>query len=156
MQFFIRNMTEYLAIEVLSWKYEAPYDFYNNDLCSENIRELLEQNYYAVVNENDQLIGFFCIGSSAQVPIGSKFGAYLEDHVDIGLGLKPELTSKGYGYSFITYILKYIFENYQEKTIRLTVAKFNKRAISLYEKLGFNKKIEFSNNSAAFMTMVKE
>ncbi|KOP82645.1 GNAT family N-acetyltransferase [Cytobacillus solani] len=156
MQFYIRRMTELFAVEILSWKYEAPYDFYNNDLCSDNIRELLNQTYYAVVNDNDQLIGFFCIGSAAQVPIGYEFGAYSDDHIDIGLGMKPELTGNGFGYTFLAYILQYINETYTDKTIRLTVAKFNHRAIHLYEKFGFKRKIEFKNNSTIFTTMLKE
>ncbi|WP_102275364.1 GNAT family N-acetyltransferase [Cytobacillus massiliigabonensis] len=156
MQFYIRKMTEHFAIEILSWKYEAPYDFYNNDLCSENIRELLDDKYYAVINEKDQLFGFFCIGSSAQVPIGSEYGAYTEDHIDIGLGMKPEFTGKGYGDSFFTYILEYIKKTYNDKNIRLTVAKFNHRAIHLYEKLGFKRRAEFANNSTLFITMINE
>ncbi|TCJ01527.1 GNAT family N-acetyltransferase [Cytobacillus praedii] len=156
MNFFIRKMTEHFAVEILNWKYEAPYDFYNNDLCTENIKELLEQTYYAVVNENDFLIGFFCIGSSAQVPIGLEYGAYSDGYIDIGLGMKPELTGKGYGYSYFSYLLQYIRETYTDNNVRLTVAKFNQRAIRLYEKLGFERKIEFVNNSTIFITMIKE
>ncbi|WP_309299184.1 N-acetyltransferase [Ureibacillus sinduriensis] len=40
-------------------------------------------------------------------------------------------------------------------SIRLTVAKFNQRAIRLYEKLGFKKDKEFWTDRAEFMTMVK-
>ncbi|WP_313799226.1 GNAT family N-acetyltransferase [Cytobacillus sp.] len=156
MQFNIRGMTEQFAVEILNWKYEAPYDFYNNDLSAENIRELLDQKYYSVVDEYGQLIGFFCIGSAAQVPIGHVYGVYLDDHIDIGLGMKPDLTGKGYGYSFFAYILQYIKETYTNKIVRLTVAKFNIRAIRLYEKLGFRRKTEFINHSTVFITMLKE
>lgn len=156
MQFFIRKMNEQFAVEILSWKYEAPYDFYNNELCSENIRELLDHMYYVVVDGNDQLIGFFCTGTAAQVPIGMEYDAYLDDHIDIGLGLEPELTGKGYGYSFFTFILQYIKDAHNDRPVRLTVAKFNQRAIQLYEKLGFKKQNEFANHSTDFMTMGKK
>lgn len=156
MQLNIRGMTEDFAVEILNWNYDSPYDFYNNDLCAENIRELLNQKYFSVVDEHGQLIGFFCIGSAAQVPIGHVNGAYSDDHIDIGLGMKPDLTGKGYGYSFFAYILQNIKETYTDKTIRLTVAKFNRRAIRLYERLGFRRKTEFVNNSTVFITMLKE
>lgn len=38
---------------------------------------------------------------------------------------------------------------------RLTVAKFNERAIRLYEKLGFSRETEFLKGSTVFIVMVK-
>ncbi|MBP2242756.1 RimJ/RimL family protein N-acetyltransferase [Cytobacillus eiseniae] len=156
MQLFMQKMNERLAIEILNWKYEAPYNFYNNELTSDSIKELLEETFYAVVDQNNQLVGFFCIGKPARVPIGSQYGAYADDFIDIGLGLKPELTGQGHGFPFFSFVLTFVRNTYHDIPIRLTVAKFNKRAIHLYEKIGFTKQIEFSNGETIFLTMLME
>ncbi|KAB2328484.1 GNAT family N-acetyltransferase [Cytobacillus depressus] len=150
MRLFIRKMSEDRAVQILNWKYKVPYDFYNN----ESIKELLENSYSVVIDENDQLIGFFCVGHSAQVPSGIQYGAYTEKCIDIGLGMKPELTGQGLGFAFFSFILKHVQNVYKLVPLRLTVAKFNERAIRLYEKMGFEKKMEFSNGATVFMTMV--
>ncbi|MBS4193042.1 GNAT family N-acetyltransferase [Bacillus sp. FJAT-49705] len=155
MQFFIKNMCEDFAIQILKWNYNAPYDFYNNEVNSDSIKEMLENPYYVVEDNYKKLVGFFCTGASAQVPIGSQFGAYSEDFIDIGIGMKPELTGQGLGYMFFSFVLHHIQETNKDVPIRLTVAKFNKRAIHLYEKIGFKEVMEFSNEKANFQTMVK-
>ncbi|PAV29686.1 GNAT family N-acetyltransferase [Virgibacillus profundi] len=156
MQLLSKNMTEKFAMEILSWQYTKPYDFYNNELTSEAIKEMLEESYYAIVDCNDELIGFFCIGKSAQVPVGNQYGAYVEDFVDVGLGMNPVFTGKGNGFRFFSYILRAIQESFPAKDIRLTVATFNERAIHLYEKLGFSKEVKFHTDTAEFITMVKQ
>ncbi|RKQ33918.1 GNAT family N-acetyltransferase [Oceanobacillus halophilus] len=154
MQLTIRKMTEKYAIDVLCWKYEKPYDFYNNVLTSGAIMELLTYKYYVVLDKYNHLIGYFCVGRPAQVPVGDQHDAYKEDCIDIGIGMKPELTGKGNGERFFSYILRFVQEQNQHKDIRLTVATFNKRAVRLYEKLGFVKQIAFvSDNGVEFITM---
>lgn len=151
----IEKMNQHHAVEALCWKYPKPYDFYNQVLTTEAILELLSNPYYAMLDENKQLVGFFCTGRSAQVPAGDQTGVYKEDCVDIGLGIKPELTGKGQGYYFLSQILAFVKENHRGKDIRLTVATFNKRAIRLYEKAGFRKQGEFSREGIDFITMKK-
>jgi len=153
MELFIKDMSEKFAVEIVNWKYEAPYDFYNNEETSEAINEIIENPYYAVVNQSEELVGFFCIGSSAQVPIGHQFGAYFEEFLDIGIGMKPDLTGKGYGSTFFSIVLQTIEK---EKPIRLTVAEFNRRAIHLYMKLGFIEKMKFKRDLIEFIVMTKE
>ena len=156
MKLFIENMNREMANDILNWKYDPPYDFYNNEITEEAMMEILNGSYYALVNEFKEIIGFFCIGENAQVPIGNQFGVYTEDLVDMGLGMKPNLVGKGNGFEFCSYIVRFIEENYQSTPIRLTVAKFNRRAIHLYEKLGFVLENEFSTDFAEFITMVKK
>ncbi|MFC4024648.1 GNAT family N-acetyltransferase [Oceanobacillus longus] len=151
----IEKMNQHYAVDALCWKYTKPYDFYNNILTSNAILELLSNKYYVVLDGCDEFIGFFCTGRSAQVPAGDSFHVYNEDCVDIGLGMKPELTGKGKGYEFFSHILHFVEENHNGKDIRLTVATFNKRAIHLYEKVGFVKQMEFSSLEADFITMIK-
>jgi len=154
MQFYSREMNEMYATEILKWKYEEPYDFYNNEFCDESLKEFLESPYYSIVNEKEEIVGFFCTGTSAQVPKGHDYGAYIDDCIDVGIGMKPELTGIGYGAAFFSFVLS---ELQREKScpLRLTVATFNTRAINLYEKLGFEKVMDFTA-STEFITMKKD
>ncbi|ADU29531.1 GNAT family N-acetyltransferase [Evansella cellulosilytica] len=174
MNFFIENLDDKMAKQILSWKYEKPYDFYNNEVSEEALNELLDGSYKAITTDNGDLvgptekvkerhffsaldlIGFFCIGQTAQIPIGHQYGVYREDCVDIGLGMHPDYVGKGYGFDFCTYIIKNINENFEGMALRLSVATFNKRAIHLYEKLGFVKKDKFNTPRAEFMTMMMD
>jgi [ribosomal protein S18]-alanine N-acetyltransferase len=149
------NMSRELALEILTWHYEHPYDFYNNSVSNEGLMELMTNGYNAVLNEKGDLFGFYCTGIAAQVPSGSSVGAYASEAVDVGIGMKPEFTGKGYGNMFFLFVLELLSNNYPSQKFRLTVASFNKRAIRLYENLGFNKQAEFMNGANAFITMVK-
>ncbi|MCJ8006525.1 GNAT family N-acetyltransferase [Lederbergia wuyishanensis] len=152
---YIKNLTKEQAKQIIKWRYETPYDFYNMDDDKDSLNELL--HYYGVFDGKD-LIGFYCLESFAQVPIGREKGLYpeMEGLIDLGFGLKPELTGQGYGYRFINFIIDEIQQKYNLNKIRLTVAEFNKRAISLYEKLGFEMKSSFTANNTAFLVMIKK
>ena len=156
MQLHIEKMTENKARHILAWKYEEPYDLYNNEETDEALEEMLDGSYYALLNEQNDVVGFFCIGENAQVPIAHQFSLYSDDFVDMGLGMHPNLVGNGHGNAFCTFIIHFIEEQFVDKPIRLTVANFNKRAIHLYEKLGFIKVAEFSSNTTQFMTMIKK
>jgi ribosomal protein S18 acetylase RimI-like enzyme len=154
--FKVENMNEAFAKEILNWKYESPYDFYNNDLNQDTLNELLNGSYYAVLT-HEEIFGFFCTGESAQVPSGHAVGAYEESMVDMGLGMNPKYTGKGKGTEFCTFIISCIQKKEPDVPIRLTVAIFNKRAILLYKKLGFIEKDVFTTNqNIEFMTMIKK
>ncbi|WP_235856621.1 GNAT family N-acetyltransferase [Niallia taxi] len=146
------KMTKAWAEVILDWRYEPPYDFYNDNNKEESMKELLEEPYFAVLNDDGNLVGFYCIGYAAQVPLGYLFGAYQEDCLDIGLGMKPELTGKGNGESYIQFVLEQIKGS---KSIRLTVADFNERAITLYERAGFRKTYMFAGEEVTFFVMEK-
>ena len=145
-----------MATDILQWEYDAPYDLYNNELSDEALKELLDGSYYSIVDGCNNLIGFFCIGENAKVPIGNRLGVYQDNFVDIGLGMHPSLVGKGNGFEFCSFIIKTIEEKYEKKPIRLTVAKFNIRATRLYEKLGFVSENAFSNDTTTFLTMIKK
>ncbi|ASK61007.1 GNAT family N-acetyltransferase [Virgibacillus phasianinus] len=150
-----RKITKDYAVEILHWKYEKPYDLYNNELNTESIDEMLNNTYFAIVDRDDDLIGYYCTGSATQVPAGNKIKAYDENYIDIGIGMKPNLTGKGFGSTFFSFILKDIQEAHLNTPMRLTVATFNKRAIRLYEKFGFVGQIKFNTDVTEFITMIR-
>lgn len=71
MELKIHNMNNQYATQTLNWKYEPPYNFYNNEYIEEALAELLDGSYYALDNTDNELFGFFCTGLPAQVPVGS-------------------------------------------------------------------------------------
>ncbi|MGG3283176.1 GNAT family N-acetyltransferase [Paenibacillus solani] len=155
MLFRMTTMTAAYADQILLWSYEPPYDFYNSDQDEESRRELLENSYYAILDEEEQLYGFYCTGPSAQVPAGIPLGAYDEDLLDFGLGMKPEFTGKGLGKEFLSFVLASIAELQDHKPLRLTVAAFNQRAIRLYTGHGFTEVTSFDHRGTTFITMVQ-
>ncbi len=155
MHLHIEKMTENNARHILEWQYEEPYEFYNNEATDEALQEMLDGSYYVLLNEQNENVGFFCIGKNAQVPIGHQFGVYVDDFVDMGLGMHPSLVGKGYGTEFCTYIIQFFKTKYEGIPIRLTVATFNKRAIHLYEKLGFISVAEFPSHKTEFRIMIR-
>jgi RimJ/RimL family protein N-acetyltransferase len=131
--------------EISSWQYEGLYSIYSMDGSEECIGELNSGSYYAVKDEDGELMGYYCFGEAAQVPAGNAHGAYVDkSFVDIGLGMKPELCGNGRGYDFITKEKQFAKALFPDKNLRLTVADFNERAIKVYEKAGFEKVMAFN------------
>lgn len=152
MELGFQAMDHQTATTISHWRYDAPYDFYNME--GDDVNELVNGSYFAVMDDSGSLVGFFCVGASAQVPAGNEQGAYTEDgFVDVGLGMRPDLTGKGLGFEFISAILARIDEMYGGQHQRLTVATFNTRGIRLYEKVGFVSCNRFWNGDVEFMTM---
>lgn len=154
MELYMEKMSEHAAKDILSWQYDQPYDFYNNELTPEAIIEMLAEAYYSVHDADKGLVGFFCVGSSAQVPNDSY--TYSQEFLDIGLGMKPELTGQGSGTLFFTAVLRYINKMFAKSSKRLTVAEFNERAIRLYKKNGFSQEAEFNKGNTTFIIMTKK
>lgn len=132
MQYRFAPMNEKYAREIAyDWKYSGIYSFYDMTSDEEDLGSFLNKDnwlneYYAVFNEKDELVGFYSFT--------------LEDGIMwIGFGLKPELTGKGLGKEFVAAGIDFGVKNfnYNEKYIMLAVALFNKRGIKLYENIGF-------------------
>ncbi|KUO96344.1 GNAT family N-acetyltransferase [Ferroacidibacillus organovorans] len=156
MSFTTHEINRERAIVIANWTYDSPYDFYNVVESVETIADLMNGFYRAVLSEDRQMIGFYCTGESAQVSAGHAVSAYErgeDDVVDFGLGMRPDLTGRGRGASFLIYILKEILANNPGHALRLTVAVFNQRAIRLYQKFGFQTVIQFDRQGTLFQTM---
>lgn len=119
------------ALEIADrWKYDGEYAFYDMTADPEDYEEIVTPEkrggrYFSVFTE-DELTGFFCVEQE---------GADIE----IGLGLRPDLTGQGRGRAFLEEVLRFVRENYSFEKIRMEVASFNQRAIKVYERAGFVK-----------------
>lgn len=155
----ISQMNWEQANQISNWGYEEPYEIYSMDGSDECINELLNFNYFSVTDDEEKLIGYFCYGEAAQVPAGRKFDVYDDTNlVDIGLGIKPELCSKGLGNEFLLMGIEFGRNMLSIKRFRLTVAAFNERAIKVYQRVGFEKIDSFvrvtDQNELEFWVMI--
>ncbi len=132
------------AEAILDWRYEPPFDFYNPPDAGPRdqfIREFLnpELHFHAVVDSSEEMLGFCSFGLDGQVP-GWR---YDDSALDIGLGMHPAKTGQGRGQTFFTAILEFAREQMQPDQFRLTVARFNTRALRLYARFGFEETDRF-------------
>lgn len=129
------RMTQNQAEIIADWHYEGLYAFYDMRADEEDLEELLSSekraDSYYTVKLFDEIIGFFC------------FDQLSDQIIDMGLGMKPELTGKGKGYGFLKAGIEFIRSTYVPKKIALSVALFNQRAIKVYKKAGFQEENEF-------------
>ena len=88
------------ALEICTWEYQPPYDIYNHSKPPnpEDVEAILNPqfNYHAIRNEDGSLVAFCSFGEDARVP----GGCYTEEALDIGIGVRPDLTGQGLGKDF--------------------------------------------------------
>ncbi|BCB04045.1 GNAT family N-acetyltransferase [Bacillus sp. KH172YL63] len=140
MQLKLRRRTEEDISAFLTWKYDGMYAFYDNDSQTEKIQGLKQSVHavraFSVEDERGNLIG------------NCEFYDVEEDGNTIlvmGVQMKPSLTGKGYGSTFVKSIIDQGKEMLKFTHLELAVADFNKRAIRTYEKEGFRKRGQFEN-----------
>lgn len=120
----------------LAWKYEGIYSFYDNNVDKNKIEWiegfLVSSNDFSVYNEYNELVGNCSY-------------YYIDKFFCIGVQMRPNITGKGFGTEFVKSVVDFGKQKYNYNYIDLTVAKFNKRAIKVYERLGFKVIEEFVN-----------
>lgn len=150
-------MTEPDARDILSWRYDEPYDFYNptDANLEQDIQNLVEPtNFYLAVRDGDEsLIAYYCFGGEARVSGGD----YVDDALDVGGGVRPDLLGTGMGEMFVRVAMDFgkIFFNPQK--YRATIAAFNTRALRMCEKAGFEPAETFTNaDGEEFVILMKD
>lgn len=137
MKFEISKMKQSDAVEISKWHYEGMYSFYDFSQDEEDLRELLDPDnwnslYYSVHDEFGALVGFFSFYEKGE-------------DIEVGLGLRPDLTGKGYGVTFLESGMAFAISKFKPKSISVSVAKFNERAIKVYKNAGFEVISSFKN-----------
>jgi ribosomal-protein-alanine N-acetyltransferase len=128
--FHFKQLSQQDAEAIAQWRYPEPYSFYDWSADVDGIRELLDPTlrggaYWAVKDNSDELVGHFSFK-----PKGDRT-------LEIGLGLRPDLTGRGLGGSFVAAGLDFAREQFEPEQFVLAVATFNERAIKVYERAGF-------------------
>ena len=141
--------------EILTWKYEPPYDIYNIGYegfsNEEEMAYFLDPLYaFHAIDERErgELIGYCSFGRDGQVPGGH----YEQTALDIGLGIRPDLTGKGLGAGMVTAVVAFARKKYEPAQLRVTIADFNERAKRVWGKNGFRpvKSFYSENNGLPF------
>ncbi|MCX6043646.1 MAG: GNAT family N-acetyltransferase [Chloroflexi bacterium] len=148
---------------ILRWQYTGEYTLYNAlldpetaDLDALSLEFFVNQhNAYAAYDEAGVLLGFCCFGVDAQVPGGNYTGPAL----DIGLGLRPDLTGQNLGTSFLGAILALAQREFEPMSLRATIALFNARSQRVFAKNGFQPTQHFMSHGEPplpFVVMERE
>lgn len=145
MSYQLTRLTEEEAKTISHWRYDPPYDFYNLpdnqvEIAVENYL-LPEYAYHSIHDEQGELIGFCTFGEDARVSGGD----YDPDALDIGLGIRPDLTGKGLGAGVLAEILVYAHTRYTVTAFRATIAAFNQRSQRLFLRAGFQETDHFQS-----------
>lgn len=144
----IRPVTEPDIREFITWRYDPPYDGYNiTDDPDEAVAYFLSPGVEChVLVDSDELIGFCTFGADAQVPGGD----YFENRLDIGLGIRPDLTGRGNGSTYVAAVVDLALE--EHTGLRVTIAEQNARAIRVWEANGFQRVQRFESPSEVMGT----
>ena len=151
--YVFRPMSDQEAREISGWSYDPPYDFYDATSDPDDLAELLdperrrEGSYYAAFDGRGSLVGFFQFERKGRI-------------VDIGLGLRPDLTGRKLGLGFMLAGLEFARRHFSPTGFRLMVATFNERAILVYERAGFRRTEVFTHHTNGgdhpFLLMTRE
>lgn len=128
--FHFRPLTQANAQAIASWHYPEPFSFYDWAEDPDDLAELLDpalrgDAYFAVEDGAGDLCGYF------------SFKRRDPRTLEIGLGLHPGRTGQGLGGAFLQAGLEYARSRFDPGQFVLSVATFNRRAITVYERAGF-------------------
>jgi ribosomal-protein-alanine N-acetyltransferase len=120
---------------VVTWRYPPPHDVYNvgDEAVAAVFLASVGSGYYQLRDRAGELAAFCCFGAEARVPGGD----YAALALDIGIGVRPDLTGRGQGMRYLGAVIDFGVAQFAPELLRLTVAAFNARAIRLYERAGF-------------------
>jgi ribosomal-protein-alanine N-acetyltransferase len=130
MEFRFRPLAQADAEAIAEWHYPEPYTFYDWREDPDDLAELLDpaaraDAYAAVDDGSGVLVGFFSFRERGRGTL------------ELGLGLRPELTGRGLGGGFLAAGLDHARARFGPEQVVLRVAAFNRRAIVVYERAGF-------------------
>jgi len=151
-------MDERHARAVVTWSYPAPYDVYNL-ACDDTeavVHTLIDPRYaYHTITASDgRFVAFCCFGADARVPGGD----YTLPALDIGLGVRPDLTGQGRGATFVRAVLEFVQARYGHTAARVTIAAFNARAQRVWQRAGFRfvQRFERRGDGAPFLILMDD
>ncbi len=158
MKLSVNPLVEEQIHTFISWAYPEPYNIY--DMSSEEGEDIVsffldpQNGYFAITADSGELLGFCNFGADAQVPGGD----YSEDGVDIGMGMRPDLTGQGHGRDYADPVFSFAQKRYPQQRQRVTIAEFNHRAQRLCAHFGFVKASQFTKegDGRPFIIMVRE
>jgi len=121
MKFDFQLLKKHHALAILGWRYSAPYDLYNfePEQRQVDLDYLLnpQNGFFAILKGEGELAGFCSFGPDGQVPGGN----YSNPALDIGMGIRPDLTGQGNGRRYAQAVARYGAQRYQMQALRVTI-----------------------------------
>ncbi len=151
-------MDKHSARTIVAWRYPEPYEIYNADPANlaDDVAALTNPRYryYAIITAGNELVGYCCFGEDAQVSGGD----YTAPALDVGAGMRPDLTGNGHGSTIIQAILGFGARTFNPPAFRATIAAFNQRAQRACQQVGFREKARFARPSdqREFVVLLKK
>lgn len=122
-----RPLTRTDAEQIVDWRYDGPYAQYDipSDERDSEIEYMADPSsgHFAAV-QGGVLVGYVSTGSDGRVPGWD----YDDSAVDVGAGMRPDLTGHGRGAGFLEQALAFVASREGDAPIRATIASWNKRA----------------------------
>jgi GNAT superfamily N-acetyltransferase len=152
-----RPIDETAARAVIGWRYEPPYDRYNleGEVPEAAVAFLLDpvNRYYRMDDTSGELAAFCCFGHDARV-VG---GDYRAEALDIGMGVRPDLTGRGLGAHFAVQVAAFAKRTFAPAALRVTIAEFNRRAQRVWQTIGFRQNQTFRqpHTNDAYVVLVR-
>jgi RimJ/RimL family protein N-acetyltransferase len=131
--FDVRPTDERDAREIVGWHYDTPYEMYDMTPDDAAMVSDLANQYYSVRDSRGDLVAFIAFGVEAQVPGGD----YSSEALDLGAGIRPDLTGQGLGPEIIRLAVETGEQIHGARHFRATIAAFNQRAQRAAGKAGF-------------------
>ncbi|BBI30793.1 GNAT family N-acetyltransferase [Cohnella abietis] len=130
--FKLDSMTEEDSRLICDWRYPEPYNLYRwppwETMLKQNLEfgddEIRRKQYLAVRDEHHSLIGYIQLFP-------------MDRTLRIGMGLRPDCCDQGWGPALARLAVEEACRREPEAEIDLEVEQWNKRAIRVYEKIGF-------------------
>jgi RimJ/RimL family protein N-acetyltransferase len=123
-----RELTVEEAERPLGWRYPEPDATY--DAEGPLGRDL---GFFAVEDEDGELVGFGCTGVEARVPgVEEESGM-----VDVGYGMRPELVGQGLGRAFVGAVVAHAAGANPSARLRMSILRWNDRSRRVAEAHGF-------------------
>ena len=149
-------MSQQAAAQIATWSYPPPYTLYNHTADNQPrvIEEMLmgSNAFYVLAAMPAEPLAFCGFGANARVTGGD----YVEPCLDIGMGVHPEWTGKGWGITVGELVLRFAEVTYGPGPRRVTIAEFNQRAIRVWTRLGLcqTDRFERSRDGRAFVVLL--
>lgn len=114
-----RELTPAEAGRPLGWHYPGRYATYDVNGALSG-----EAGYFAVEDDTGELVGYGCTGVEARVPgLEEEAGT-----VDVGYGMRPDLTGQGRGREFVGAVLERVREQEPQARLRMAILRWNERS----------------------------
>jgi ribosomal-protein-alanine N-acetyltransferase len=124
----LRPLTAAQGEVMAQWRYPGPWAVYD-------VTGPLDPaaGFFAVLDEDGEVAGYACFGLEARVPgLAERPGV-----LDVGVGMRPDLTGQGRGRAFAEAVLAHCHAVAGTGRLRAVVQEWNARSRSLLTGLGF-------------------